>query len=211
MEKETLDKLGSFLSENKGKRKFTQSVELAVNFTGWDMSKQQNRLNLEVRLPNGKGKAQKVLVFADDKNVSEKAEAAGARVVGTASMQGMVNDKAAMGQLLSHELLAQPAMMPQIAKLFGQFLGPRNKMPKPLIGADVGGAVTGITKSIYIRSKGKYLPTVHCIVGNEGMEPSMIAANIDEVMGALVKRMGSKQYIKSAYVKLTMSKPMRIV
>ena len=83
-------------------------------------------------------------------------------------------------------------------------------MPKPLIGQEVDKAVADITKSIYIRSKGKYLPTVHCIVGNESMEANKIAANIDEVIGAVVRKVG-KPHVKSVYMKLTMSKPMRIV
>ncbi len=57
MDKETLEKLGTFINENKGKRKFSQSVEVAVNFMGIDMAKQDNRLNLEIKLPNPKGKS----------------------------------------------------------------------------------------------------------------------------------------------------------
>jgi large subunit ribosomal protein L1 len=210
MEKETLDKVSAFIAENKGSRKFTQSVELAVNFTGIDMSKQANRLNMEVKLPNGKGKAQKVMVFADDKNVVAKATAAGAQVVSGQEMQSMANDKAKMASLLNYEMLAQPSLMPQIAKALGQFLGPRNKMPKPLIGVEVDRAVGDITKSIYIRSKGKYLPTVHCIVGNETMDANMISANVDEVIGAIVKKVG-RPHLKSVYMKLSMSKPIKIM
>ena len=44
-----------FIEENKGKRKFEQSVELAINFKGVDFSKQANRLSLDILLPNGKG------------------------------------------------------------------------------------------------------------------------------------------------------------
>jgi large subunit ribosomal protein L1 len=210
MEKETLDKLGSFMGENKGTRKFTQSVELAINFTGMDMSKQANKLNLEIKLPNGKGKVQKVMVFADDKSVAEKATAAGARVAPSSELQSMANDKAKMAELLKYELLAQPSLMPQIAKQFGQFLGPRNKMPKPLIGVDVSKAVSDVTKSIYLRTKGKNLPTVHCIVGNESMEPALVAANIDAVVGALVQKVG-KQHLRSVFLKFTMSKPIKIM
>jgi ribosomal protein L1 len=210
MEKETLDKVSAFIAENKGSRKFTQSVELAINFTGIDMSKQTNRLNMEVKLPNGKGKAQKVMVFADDKTMSEKATAAGAQIVSGTDMQAMANDKVKLNELLNYEMLAQPSLMPQLAKLFGQFLGPRNKMPRPLIGQDVKTAVDNITKSIYIRSKGKYLPTVHCIVGNESMGVDQIAANVDEVVGSVIRKVG-KPHVKSVYMKLTMSKPIKIV
>ena len=56
MEKEQLEKLSAFVDANKGKRKFTQSVELAVNFTGVDFTKQENRFNMEIKLPNSTGK-----------------------------------------------------------------------------------------------------------------------------------------------------------
>jgi len=122
----------------------------------------------------------------------------------------MANDKAKLSDLLNYELLAQPNLMPQIAKLFGQFLGPRNKMPRPLMGIDPEKAVSDITRSIYIRTKGKNLPTVHCIVGNEGMDPNLVAANVDEVVGAIVRKLG-KQHLRSVFLKLTMSKPIKIM
>lgn len=209
MDKDKIEKISAFIGENKGKRKFTQSVELAINFSGLDMAKQANRLNLEVQLPNGKGKAQNVIVFADDSNIAAKAKEAGARIVPSAEMPSMSVDKVKLNELLGYEMLAQPSLMPQVAKAFGQFLGPRNKMPKPLLGADVATAVGNITKSIYLRSKGKYLPTVHCIVGNESMDIEKIIANIDEVINTVAAKVG-KQYIKSVFIKLTMSPSLKI-
>ena len=210
MEEESLSKLKTFIEENKGKRKFTQSVELAVNFKGIDFTKQDNRLNLEVKLPYGKGRDSKAIVFADDTKLAEKAAAAGARVIPSSQLQSLSSNKAQMTDLLNYELVAQPSMMPQIAKSLGQFLGPKNKIPRPLIGEDVSAVISNISKSIYLRSKGKYLPTIHCLVGTEGMKPEDISSNIDEVINALAKKVG-KANIKSAYVKLTMSKPMRII
>ncbi len=209
MEKEQQDKLTAFIAENKGKRKFTQSVDLTVNFTGIDFNKQDNRLNMQVLLPNGRGRDTQVIFFADDKNLSAKAQAAGAQVVPSSELPTIANDKARMNELLNKELLAQPSLMPQIAKAFGQFLGPRNKMPRPAVGSDVGATIASIGKSIYIRSKGKYLPTINCVVGTEKMAPEEISANIDEVVGSLSKKVG-KAHIKSVYVKMTMSKPLRL-
>ena len=209
MEKEQLEKLNSAISEAKGKRKFLQSVDLSLNFTGIDFSKQDNRLNMEIKLPHGKGKQSKVLVFADDRNVASKAQEAGAKVASGKDMQEMANDKVKLSELLEYELLAQPSLMPQIARTLGQFLGPRNKMPKPILGSDVGAMVGNIGKSIYIRSKGRYLPTIHCVVGNENMDVGSIASNIDEVVDTFTRKLG-RQHIKSVYVKLTMGKPVRI-
>ncbi len=210
MEKETFDKFSAFIQENKGKRKFNQSVELAINFFGIDMSKQDNRLNLEIKLPNPKGKQHAVIVFADDNNIASKAQASGAKVIKGSEIQSISSDKLKINELLQSELLAQPSLMPQIAKTLGQILGPRNKMPRPLMGTDITMAVEDTARSVYIRSKGKYLPTVHCMVATENMDVNAISANIDEVVNAVVKRIG-KQHIRSVYAKLTMSKPIKIV
>ncbi|MGI0134966.1 MAG: hypothetical protein ACREBW_08435 [Candidatus Micrarchaeaceae archaeon] len=210
MEQELLKRFSAFLEENKGKRKFNQSVELAINFTGMDFSKVDNRLNLEVKLPNGKGKELKMMVFADDSNIIETAQKAGARIAKSADLTAIATDKEKMNELLQYELIAQPNLMPLIAKSLGQFLGPRNKMPKPLIGADAATIIGNVAKSVYLRSKGKYLPTVHCMVGSEKMPIQEITANVDEVLGSVVKKVG-KQHIKSVFVKLTMSKPLRLM
>ncbi len=209
MEKEQLEKLTVFIDANKGKRKFSQTADLTINFSGIDFNKQDNRLNLEVQLPNGRGKVSKVLVFADDPKINAGAEKLGAKVVPSKEIPTIVNDKVRMAELLNYEMIAQPSLMPSIAKQLGQFLGPRNKMPRPLIG-DVSNVVGNIGKSIFIRSKGKYLPTVHCVVGTEKMAPAEIAANIDEVLNSVAKKVG-KQNIKSVYVKFTMSEPLRLV
>ncbi len=211
MEKEQLEKLGAFIGANKGKRKFTQSVELAVNFTDVDFSKQENRLDVEIRLPNGTGKSREVMVFADSKSISDATvQTVGAKVVNSSELTGIATDKARMAELLKYELFAEPRMMPQIAKALGPFLGPRNKMPKPLLDTDVAKVISESSRSIAIKSKGKYLPTAHCVVGTEKMGAAEIAANIDEVLGSLAKKVGRPR-IKSVFVKLTMSAPVRLV
>ncbi|MCL5429888.1 MAG: hypothetical protein M1504_00230 [Candidatus Marsarchaeota archaeon] len=210
MEKEQQDKLNAFINENKGKRKFTQSIDLTVNFTAIDFSKQENRLNMEIRLPNGRGRVSKVIFFGDDRNLVEKARNAGAEVISGSDIQTVANDKMKLNSLLENELIAQPSLMPQIAKALGQFLGPRNKMPRPVIGSDIGTMIGNMNKSIFIRNKGKYLPTIHCSVGTEGMDPKQLSENIDEVINSFARKIG-KQHLKSVYVKMTMSKPLRLL
>jgi large subunit ribosomal protein L1 len=210
MEAERLEKLKAFIDENKGKRKFAQSVELAINFSGINFGKAENRLNMEVKLPNGRGKVGGAIVFADDRTLAEKAVQSGATVISSSELSSLSSDKARLGSLLKSELLAQPSLMPTIAKNLGQFLGPRNKMPKPLMGSDVAAVIRDVGNSIYIRSKGKYLPTVHCIAGKENMELPKLVENIDQIINTVVKKVG-KQNLKSVYVKLTMSKPMRLI
>ncbi|EQD45735.1 50S ribosomal protein L1P, partial [mine drainage metagenome] len=184
MDKEMLDKLSRLIEENKGKRKFNQSVELAINFKGLDFSKQENRLNMNVTLPNGKGKQSMALLFADDKTLIDKAEANGIKIVKGSELEGLSKNKEGLKGILGYETLAQPNLMSSVARYLGSYLGPKGKMPKPVMG-DVNIIFRDITKSITLKSKGKYLPTVHCAVGTESMKLEEIAGNIDSVMSSI--------------------------
>ncbi len=208
---EDLEAFSKFIAENKGQRKFKQTVELAINFKGIDFSKQDNRVNIEIILPNGKGRTMKIGVFATDRALLEEARKNGVEVIDGTQIETISKDVARMNSLLDYELMAQPNLMPVIAKNLGQFLGPRNKMPKPLVGSNISIAnlATELNKRISIKNRGKNLPTVHCIVGNEDMEPAKIYDNVREVLSTVSKKVGAS-HIRSAYVKLTMSKPLKV-
>lgn len=200
-----------FMEENRGKRKFEQSVELAINFRGLDFSKPNNRLNLEIQLPNGKGKVSKIALFATERDLIEKARASGIEVIDGNAIAGMANDKEKLTSLLRYVLVSQMNLMPNVARYLGPFLGPRNRMPKPIQGGqDLAKMSNEINRSIPIRNKGKFLPTVHCVVGSEKMETRKVYDNIKEVVGAVTKKAGT-HHIRSVYVKLTMSKPLKLV
>lgn len=211
MLEEKFDEFSKFLAEEKGKRKFKQSVELAINFKGVDFSKQDNRLNMEIILPYSKGKVGKAAIFATDRNLISKAQQLGVEILDGTKIDSIVNDKGKLNSLLNYELLAQPNLMPEIAKKLGQFLGPRNKMPKPIFNPEeLEKYVSNISKRVSIKSKGRFLPTVHCVVGSEDMKPEEIFENIKEVVNNLARKV-SQNHIRSVYVKLSMSKPLRLL
>lgn len=208
------DKYGEFqkfMEENKGKRKFEQSVELAINFKGVDFSKPNNRLNLDILLPNGKGKTNKIALFTTEKALIEKAAASDVEVIDGNTLAAIATDKEKLASLLNYVLVAQPSLMPMIAKYLGPFLGPRNKMPKPLPPSmDLAKMSGEINKSVLLRNKGRFLPTLHCVVGSESMDARKVFDNIKEVVNGVTKKAGTN-HIRSAYVKLTMSKPLKLV
>lgn len=200
-----------FIEENRNQRKFEQSVELAINFRGVDFSKQTNRLNVDVLLPNGKGKTKKLALFATEKNFVESAGRNGIEVIDGGSLTTIATDKERMNALLNYDLIAQPNLMPMIAKQLGAFLGPRNRMPKPVMSVqELARVSVDMSKKISIKNKGKFLPTVHCVVGSEKMESRKIYDNIKEVVSGVDRAVGANR-IRSVFVKLTMSKPMRLV
>lgn len=207
----SVEEFAKFIAESKGKRKFKQTVEVAINFRGVDFSKQDNRLNMEVPLPNGKGKARNFALFANDRNLVEGAKRNNMQVIDTSEIEAVSKDQKRLSSLLNYDLLAQASAMPQVARFMGQFLGPRNKMPKPVMpNSNIDNIVRDMGRSVSIKSKGKYLPTVHSVVGVEDMEPEKIYANINEVVKAVGAKVGQNN-VKSVYVKLTMSKPIKFM
>ncbi|MGC8538586.1 MAG: 50S ribosomal protein L1 [Candidatus Micrarchaeia archaeon] len=206
-----VEDVAKFLAEEKGKRKFKQRVELAINFKDIDFNKQDNRLNLDILLPHGTGKSKKLLVFAAEPQIISEAEKYGFKVINGAEIEALAKDQERLKDLLNYDLVAQPSLMPAIAKNLGQFLGPRNKMPKPLLGDTRLDRLAGeAEKKITIKSRGKYLPTVHCVIGSEDMKPEEIYDNINTVVNSISKKI-ERSNIKSIYMKLTMSKAIKIM
>ena len=193
--------------EDKGKRKFLQTVELIVNMRGIDFSKQENRLNLSILLPKGRGKEIKVAVFADDP-IASKAKEAGADLLISSSDIDKMSESEVKKMCKGWVFLAQPQLMAKVGKKFGQILGSRGKLPRPLVG-DVSAMVRNMRNTILIRSKGKYLPTVHCPIGTEEMSVDDLTENAIAVLEALKGKVGDWAF-SSGYIKLTMGKPVKI-
>jgi large subunit ribosomal protein L1 len=203
------------LHEIAPKRKFTQSVELMINFTGLDMKKPTNQVNVKVVLPvpTGKGSG-KVAVFAKTDDLADSIKGKVDLVIMDKEIEALSKDRAKMGELLNFDaLFAEGPSMLTVAKYLGQQLAPKGKMPKPIISAAsfeeaLAKARTQITVS---NKKGKFMPVVHSVVGREGMKDEDMAENMlavyDAVMNSLPQK---KQNIKNIYVKMTMSAPVKI-
>jgi len=196
--------------EDKGKRKFTQSVELILNFKGVDFSKPDKRLNLEVTLPNGKGRAPKIAVFADGQLALDAKKEGADLVLPGAEIPKLAADRPKLKQLMREcEFLSAPQLMMQIGKSLGQIMGPRDKLPKPLMGGKLGELIEKSRKTVKLKTKGKNLPTVQCLVGNEAMPAQALAENAEAVIEAVKAKLGAEN-MASAFIKLTMGKPARI-
>jgi large subunit ribosomal protein L1 len=100
--------------------------------------------------------------------------------------------------------------MAVVGKALGQVLGSKGKLPKPIMpNANLADMVEKAKRAVTLRTKGKYLPVVHCIVGNEEMAEKQVAENAVAVIDA-VKHKVSEGKIKSIYVKTTMGKPVAV-
>lgn len=206
MEK-TLKAIQTALAD-KGKRNFTQALELIINFKGIDFNKQENRLNLEIALPKGRGREQKIAVFADGQLALDAKNAGAELIVSGAEIPKLASDKQKLKELLAYESVAQPSLMAVVGKHLGQVLGTRGKLPKPITGA-VSDAIARARRVVKIKSKGRYLPVAQCAIGTEAMDAGALAENAEAVLEAVKNKVG-EQSIKSVYIKLTMGKPVKV-
>ena len=209
MDKKSITKSITEALESKGSRKFTQSMEMIVNFRGIDFTKAESRLNLDILLPKGKGKDKKVIVFADGQMAFEAKSAGAAEVIDAAGIQQLAADKGRLAVMSkSCEFIAQPSLMITVGKSLGQVLGARGRLPRPVIG-DVKNAIAQAKNRVRLVSKGKYLPVSQCLIGSEEMPVSDLVENFDAVYEK-VKAKTTEPNIKSIYVKLTMGKPIKV-
>lgn len=191
-------------------RKFSQTWDLSINLTGLDLKKPENRFNVEFALPEGRGKDIKVAVIADA--LAAEAEKHADLVIRKAEIEPLAKDKKKLKKIVnSHDwFLAEAPLMPMIGKTLGVILGTRGKMPKPIPPkAKIEPFVAAAKKSIRIRLR--ETPAIHIPVGTDKMPEEAVAKNAEAVYSFVRDRLPKgRTNIKSAQLKLTMGKPVKL-
>lgn len=198
--------------EGSKERKFQESVDLAINLKGVDLSQPKNRIEEEIMLPKGRGSVVKIGVFGSGE-LAEKAKGVADIVITPEQLEEYADNKREARKLVGNHnfFIAEAPLMPVIGKRLGAVMGPRGKMPKPIPpGADPSGMITSLKKTIKVRSKDK--KTFHTMVGTKEMSSEDLEINIQ----AVVKRVTSKlkqndNNIASIYVKTTMGPAVRLM
>lgn len=182
---------------------FDQTVEVAVRL-GVDPKQADQIVRGSIVLPNGIGKAQRVLVFAQGDNVAV-AEAAGADHVGGKDLA----DKIKEGWLEFDVAIATPDMMGVVGPL-GRVLGPRGMMPSPRAGTvtqDVENAVKEY-KAGKVEFRVDAGSNVHCVVGKMSFDADKLQENIEALLNfieALKPTTAKGTYMRKVCISATMS------
>jgi large subunit ribosomal protein L1 len=201
------------LLEESPARKFAESVDIAINLKNIDLNQPKNRVDEEIILPGGLGKELKIGVFAKG-DIALQAKQAGAKhVLDDAALQTMKEDKT-FAKNIADEcdfFIAETQFMAQVGKTLGTVLGPRGKMPVPLMpGKTIGEMIQAKQSAVRIRSKDRM--TFHVSVGRRDMPPEKLAQNIETVISRLERALvKGKHNIKSVYVTTTMGKSERVM
>ncbi len=189
--------------------KFDETVEVHIR-TGCDGRHAEQQIRGAVVLPNGTGKAVKVLVFAKGDKVNE-AEAAGADYVGGEELIPKIQND---GWLDFDVVVATPDMMGVVGRL-GKVLGPKGLMPNPKAGTvtmDVTKAVNDI-KAGKIEYRLDKANIIHVPVGKVSFTEEQLLENFNALMDAIVKAKPSAlkgQYLRSVTLTSTMGPGVKV-
>ena len=192
-------------------RKFTQAIELIINFKDIDVKK-GFALNEIVQLPKTSSPATVCVMATGD--MGQKAKQANAdAVIGTAELDKFATNKRESRKFINKYdfFLADTKVMPLVGKTLGQFLGPRGKMPTPVpFDAPIESFLQRFRSSIKLRTRASL--SIACKIGDESMEDTDLAINAHAVLSAIEKKLpNGEKNIKKIMIKTTMGKPVKQV
>lgn len=215
MDNETIKKAIVELREKSQKRNFSQTFDLIINLKDLDFKKPDQQVDFFAQLHYTTGHKVKVCAFVGPET-KDSAEAACDKVIlEDAFMQ--YRDKKTVKKLAEEfdYFVAQANLMGKMAATFGRVLGSRGKMPNPKAGcvvppkANLKPLYEKLQKTVKISAKKD--PIIHCAIGKETMPDEELIDNIKTIYDQLVHHLPKeKNNIKTVYLKLTMSAPVKL-
>jgi len=189
--------------------KFDETVEVHLRL-GVDPRHADQQVRGTVVLPNGTGKAVKVLVFAKGDKAKE-AEDAGADYVGAEELVAKIQND---NWVDFNVCIATPDMMGLVGRL-GKILGPKGLMPNPKSGTvtmDVAKAVKE-AKAGRVEFRLDKTAIIHCPIGKVSFGKEKLLENYRTLVEAVIKAKPAAakgQYIRSVTVCTTMGPGIKI-
>jgi len=177
-----------------GSTNFDQSVEIVMHL-GIDPKQADQMIRGSIALPNGIGKARKVIAFCEDSD-AEAAKSAGAVEAGTDELV----EKVTAGWTDFDVAIASPKVMGKVGKL-GRVLGPQGKMPSPKNGTVTPDVVNAVKE--FAAGKVEYRNdsggNVHAVVGKVSFDQKKLLENIRAFISHIMKSRPSS--VKGVYIK----------
>ncbi|BDR60832.1 50S ribosomal protein L1 [Lactobacillus xylocopicola] len=180
---------------------FDASVEVSYNLSV-DPKQADQQIRGSLVLPNGTGRTQKVVVFAEGAQ-AEEAKAAGADEVGSDDLVEKIQN----GYLDFDVVVATPTMMAKVGRL-GRVLGPKGLMPNPKTGTvtmDIAKAVENV-KAGQVEYRVDRQAAIHAAIGKVSFTDEQLVENFDALRDVILRARPSAakgQYVKSVAVAAT--------
>jgi len=177
-----------------GTTKFNQTVECVMHL-GIDAKQADQMIRGAISLPNGIGKARKVIAFCEDSD-ADAARAAGAIEAGCDDLIKKVSD----GWLDFDVAIASPKVMGKAGKL-GRVLGPQGKMPSPKNGTVTADVVTAVKEFAAgkVEFRNDAGGNIHGVIGKLSFDEGKLQENAQAFIDH-IKRL-KPQAMKGTYIK----------
>lgn len=174
--------------------KFDQTVEVAM-FLGLDTRQADQNLRGSVSLPNGIGKAKRVVAFCG-MDVAKDALAAGAVKAGGEELV----EEIANGWMEFDVAVASPDMM-RVASKLGKVLGPKGLMPSPKNGTVTPRVAEAVKE--FAAGKVEYRAdkagNVHAVIGKMSFADKDLVENLEHFISTIEKVKPAT--VKGVYIK----------
>jgi len=216
MEKQEVLKALKELREKSKKRKFSQAVDLLINFKGLDLKKPDHKIDLYLQLPNKKQKPVRIAAIVDDQ-LAKQAKETFDTVILKQDIDKYKNNKKLQKDLANNHdfFVAQTELMVPIASTFGKTLGARGKMPNPKAGCVFPGTALlqpikeRLQKTVRLQTKDEL--SVKLSIGDESMSDEQLAENIILIYNTILPKLPQeKNNLRYLAVKLTMGQLIKI-
>jgi len=217
MKKEDLLKSLKELKEKSEKRNFNQTIDLIITLKNLNLKKPEDQVDFFQSLHFPVGKKVKVCALVGPELIGQAKEVCDV-AISVDDFDKYAKDKKAVKKIAQEcdYFVAQANIMPKVAATFGKILGPKGKMPNPKAGCVI--PPNANLKVLYSRMQklvklsAKVMPMIQCIVGKEDSKEEEIIDNILVVYDGLIHHLpGGKNNIKNVLLKLTMSKPVKLM
>lgn len=197
--------------EKSPKRKFVESVDLALNLKDVDLSNPKNRINQEILLPNGRGREIKVCLISGNEMASNAKDSVD-KIIYAEELDKLMDDKKETKKMINNIdfFIAETALMARVGKLLGAIMGPRGKIPRPVPpNVDPVPIINNLRKTVKARSKEK--PVVHIPIGTVEMDiEKMVENGLEALKRIETKLEKGEDNIRSIYVKTTMGPAVKV-
>ena len=162
--------------------KFDQTVECVMHL-GIDPKQADQMIRGAISLPNGIGKARKVIAFCEDSE-ADAVKAAGAIEAGCDDLI----EKVSGGWLDFDVAIASPKVMGKAGKL-GRVLGPQGKMPSPKNGTVTANVINAVKEFAAgkVEFRNDSGGNIHAVVGKLSFDADKLQGNVEAFINHIKK------------------------